>query len=371
MPAVITAMVQQVEMKDKSEKLNRIMSSRPRNPRDEVFEQIRSFLGKQASTSCQQRLFEIALAALRRTWAEGPPLLFIEVPMAVHIAAGGDRRRATSIAAACALVFLGADILDDLADGESRPEWERSTTGEVTLAAATCLSALAPLALSEIKLPARTVAKLHRTLTHGLLRMAAGQYDDLHSTAQQSETSPEAVEDAVAGKSGEEFAMFCALAAVAAGANARVTRHYAAMGKAIGTGGQIASDCYELFEDPEARDLRQGTLTLPLALHISRLSGAEKAEFRKRLVRARTSATSRERIRKLVRSSGALRMAVFTVETYRQRALRELDCAKPIQEGRDRLHNLIDSISFFGGEIRDGAQADAQLSDPLLHPVRR
>lgn len=317
--------------------------------RREVLAEARALVSRGAGSAAQRRLLEVALDGLAPVVEQDGPLLFMEVPLAVHAAAGGGGAPAVRLAAVCSLVFLGADVLDDLADGDLRPGWEAFSPGELTLGAATLLSALAPLAVAELGLPPVTTAALHRTLALGLLRMAAGQHEDLRSTAFPVEVTPDSIEAAVAGKSGEEFAMFCSLAAQAAGASPEVASHYAAMGKAIGTGGQIASDCFELLEDPAARDLRRGALTLPLALHLERLAGEQRTAFRELLERARKEETARESVRREIRAGGALRMTVFAVETHRQRALRELAAANPVGEGRAALHNLIDELSFFGG----------------------
>lgn len=315
--------------------------------RREVWAEARALVGRCVVSGSQRRLLETVLDGLAPVVEQESPLLFMEVPLAVHSAAGGGGIAAVRIAAACSLVFLGADVLDDLADGDVRPGWEGFSPGELTLGAATLLSALAPLALADLGLSAGTAAALHRTLSLGLLRMAAGQQDDLRSTVSAGEITPETIEAAVVGKSGQEFAMFCSLAAQAAGASAEAAGHYAAMGMAIGTGGQIASDCFELLEDPAARDLRRGALTLPLALHLDRLSGEKRPAFRALLERARADEEARNTVRQEIRTGGALRIAVFAVETHRQRALRELTAANPAAEGRRALLNLIDELSFF------------------------
>lgn len=318
-----------------------------RQKRDAVIAELTRFIRRHAASPSQRRLLEICFLRLRRDCCQDEPLLFMELPLAVHAAAGGSADSAIRIAAACSLVFIGADVLDDLADGDSRPEWAGSSAGEITLAAATYLSSLAPMAIAELELPCQTKADLHITLASGLLHMASGQHDDLNTTSCIESITPKFIEQAVIGKSGQEFKMFCALAAQAAGASSEASDHYGTMGLAIGVGGQLASDCFELLEDPEARDLRHGTWTLPLAMHRSRLSEGERPAFEQLVDRARSNEDARTVLRDNIRNSGALRMTVFTVETYRQQALRELDAARPAAEARTAIHNLINTLSFF------------------------
>lgn len=322
-------------------------SSIQQQQRQAVIDELTAFIERHAESPPQLQLLKGFLDRLKRDCNQSDPLLFMELPLSVHIAAGGSQRSAYRVAAACSLAFMGADVLDDLADGDIRPEWNGLAPGEITLAAATCLSALAPLAIAELGLPSQISAALHKTLAAGLLQMAAGQHDDLHTTGRTGGINPESIEKALKGKSGQEFAMFCSLASQAAGASEQSVGHYYSMGLAIGVAGQLASDCYELLEDPEARDLHHGTWTLPLAIHYSRLSAGEKSAFEKLLEQARNNESARSLVREAIRTSGALRITIFKVETYRQQALRALDAAMPLREGRIASRALIDSITFF------------------------
>lgn len=82
-------------------------------------------------------------------------------------------------------------------------------------------------------------------------------------------------------------------------------------------------------------------------MHRSRLSEGERPAFEQLVDRARSNEDARTVLRDNIRNSGALRMTVFTVETYRQQALRELDAARPAAEARTAIHNLNNTLSFF------------------------
>lgn len=47
-------------------------------------------------------------------------------------------------------------------------------------------------------------------------------------------------------------------------------------GRALGTAGQLSSDCYDLFTAEHSRDLASGTRTLTVVLYRERLNGSKK-----------------------------------------------------------------------------------------------
>jgi geranylgeranyl pyrophosphate synthase len=329
---------------------------RPDRPVAEVFAAVRSFARRWAADDRQRQLLETAIAGLEPHARRSEPVFFVELPLLVYGAIRGDARPAMPLAAATTLLFLGADIFDDLADGDRPAHWDGHSPAEINLAAANLLCALTPLALAELPASAERIVAMQTTLTKGLLRMSAGQQSDL-AAHRRSQVGVADIESAVAGKSGEELAIFAMLAAQFAAASAEQVEHYAMVGRALGTGAQLASDCYELFTDPESRDLAHGATTLPIALQCECLRGAERNAFEMLLTRARTEEAARAEIRRQLMASGALRHCAFIVETYRQRALRMLAAAEPREPAAGELRALIGRISFF-------------LAKPALQPMK-
>lgn len=137
------------------------------------------------------------------------------------------------------------------------------------------------------------------------------------------------------------------LAAQFAGASAEVVTLYAAFGRALGTVGQLASDCHDLFLAAQSCDLANGTRTLPIAFHLERLAGAERAQFLALLEQARTDAGAREAVRRGLRAAGALRHCAVVVEIYCQRALRVLELARPWELASRGLREMVHGTSFF------------------------
>ena len=315
---------------------------------EEVLARAERFVIDHAATDRQKQALNVALSGLRKQ-LEGPLALpCVELPLAVCAALRMDEDAAIPLAVATTMLFLGIDILDDLADGDLPSYWAGFRQAEMHLLAATLLSALPQLALSELAtLPERRDA-MQRSLASGLLRMSAGQQMDiLHARA--SRVSASAVEASVMAKSGQEAATFTTLAAQFAGANAKVVDVYAILGRAIGTAAQLASDCHDVFHSPNSKDLANGTRTLPIALHLERLADAQRADFVALLQRAQTDPAARDAVRGELLAAGELRRCAVVIEVYCQRALRSLHSTAAREPGQSRLRQCVRSISLFPG----------------------
>ncbi|HWE61072.1 MAG TPA: polyprenyl synthetase family protein, partial [Chloroflexota bacterium] len=223
--------------------------------------------------------------------------------------------------------------------------WAGYRPAEINLTAATLLCFLPQLAIAALDAPTVVRAAMQETLAAGLLIMAAGQDCDL-ALAGTADPAPETVEASVAGKSGEELAIFAALGAHLAGASPRVVASCQQLGRALATGGQLASDCHDLFFAAWSRDLASGTRTLPIALHLGRLQGRERAIFLALLDQARTDAAAQAQVRARLREAGELRRCAFTVEVYCQRAQRTLAEAGLLEPARSQLQEMIAGISM-------------------------
>lgn len=312
----------------------------------EVLSLAEKFALQQTSNPQQRRLMAIALQSLHREAGEVEFPPFVHLPLLVYAALHGDHRPAIPLAVATALLFLGLDIIDDLADGDLTAEWEPFRPAEVNLTAATLLCSLPQLAIASIEAPPSCIALLQKTVAQGLLRMASGQHQDLFATG-AAVFHPDDVEQSVAAKSGEELALFSLLAAQLAGASSENATFYSEFGRALGTASQLASDCHDLFAAQTSRDLANGTRTLPIALHLHRLGERERAPFLALLAKAGSDDAIRESVRQRLREAGELRRCAVIVEVYCQRSLQMIKCANPLEPAAAALRAMVNQSSFF------------------------
>lgn len=272
---------------------------------------------------------------------------FVHLPLSVHEAITGDPEPAVPLAIATSLLYLGLDIFDDLADGDLPARWHPCPPAEINLAAATLLSALPQLAIECLPAPAETRCAMQRELAQGLLIMSGGQQQDLSAAGAHQVTSAE-VEESVSRKSGGELATFVALAARLAGASERRVGLFRDMGRALGTAGQLSSDCYDLFVAPRSRDLSNGTRTLPIAIFLESQKGDARSRFVHNLREAELIQEAADEIRRALRDAGVLRRCAFVIEVYCCRARRLLDQARPHEAARRKLSEMIDKMSLYG-----------------------
>lgn len=319
----------------------------------EVFGYAEDFLQKQAVSDQQRELFRISLDGLQLQMDEANAeknekalRAFVHLPLLVFAGVKGDYQKAVPLSAACSLIFLGLDIFDDVADGDFREHWQKHKPAEINLIAATLLCSIPQMIISELDGTPETIAAMQKTLAGGLLEMSAGQQADLTGANCENITA-EAVEKSVAGKGGAEVEMFARMTAQFAGASREKIEFYGAFAKNLGIAGQLGSDCFELFCDREARDLKNGTRTLPVVLHLEKLLGEERIQFLDLLERARTSVVEREKVKQILTENAILRRAAFIIEIYCQRARRALEKAAPNEFARNGLLAMIDNSSFF------------------------
>ncbi|MBI5630153.1 MAG: polyprenyl synthetase family protein [Elusimicrobia bacterium] len=312
----------------------------------EVFALAKRFIAARAQSQAQKELLSAMLRRLERQSADPESLPFIVMPRLVVGAVRGLEEEASGLCLATTLLYAGIDLLDDLADGDISAAWRGFRPQELQLAAATFLSSLPQLALSDIKAPPAVLAGMHKALAQGLLRMSAGQQEDL-STAGSSHPDSAAVELSVSGKSGEELALFSRLGALMAQAPESAVDLYEDMGRSLGTAIQLASDCHDLFQARRSRDLANGTRTYPIAKHLERLPRAERGKFLRVLELAKTSSSAAKRVRRELIQDGTLRLCAIVVEIHCQKAVSCLERAQPKLPAAAGLKRLILSASFF------------------------
>lgn len=305
-----------------------------------------AFVEKVAQGPQQRRLLQIVLERLKKYAQEDVWFPVVNLPLFVYAGLCEDNGPARPLAMATAFIFLGADLLDDLADGDLEPSWQGYQPKEIQLAAATLLSSLPQLVLSELPVSPGYRLAMQRALAQGLLRMSFGQQLDLAMNGKTNFSSEDVVES-VAAKSGEEMAIFSRLAAQLAEAPDRTVQAYAEFGRAFGTASQLASDCHDIFQAELSRDLFNGTRTLPIAMYLERLKGDGREKFLELLEEARKDSNSREIVRRQLHADGILMRCAFRVEVYCQKALGILDSVRPREPAAKALQEMVEHVSFF------------------------
>lgn len=313
------------------------------------------FLSMQAKTKPQHRLLKKAFEGLQeqvKDWMPEEPgrtplIPFIHLPILVYAGVKGKTdEKALQLAAATSLLFLGIDCFDDVADNDCPSFWGETSVAERNLVAATLLSSLPQLLVTQIAAPAAVLIALVHKMSEGLLRMSAGQQSDLLSGS----TSHLHMKDALAtisAKSGAELAMFAGMAARLADADKEQIAAYEKFGHAIGTASQLSSDCYDLFTDPACRDLRHGTRTLPIVIYLNSLPDDARSDFTILLERAKKDTLAQTEVKEKIKKSATMGACALIVENFCTEAKTALKEAGPSAMAATGLQIMINDLRFF------------------------
>lgn len=318
---------------------------------DDVLAGARSFIRAQVLDPALQHLVIHAIAGLHDQLADEEKALFpfVHFPLGIYSAIRGETAPARSLAIATTLLFLGIDILDDIADHDLPGHWEGVKESEIQLVAATLLASLPQLAISQLPIQAASKVNMLHCLSEGLLRMSGGQLHDLRGAGSPSPL-PEAVEKSVAHKSGEEGALIARLSAHMAGVSDDMAQKFGDFGRVLATGGQIATDCHDIFQAAQSKDFANGSRTLPIALYLSRLEGTPRAAFLAQLDEARENLAVRTMVQNELRAKGVLRLCALIVEMYCQKAQDSVASLGLSNNAAQNLERMIAHVSFFSNK---------------------
>lgn len=314
------------------------MASLSSNVVDDVGKFLRKQIQSQALLSLyQQRLKIFADQAEKQGFAP-----CVDIPYFLCFGLSRDSEQSRCMAVLSTLIFLGCDLLDDFHDGDLPVPHSKSSVAQVTLASSVLLSALPTVAICEFFGKESTAAC--QAVAESLLVMAQGQEQDILSRFNPS-FSIEEIEAIVMAKSGEEMALFCRLVAKILSQSAEKEQACAEFGRHLGVALQIASDVSDIFDAPLSGDLAQGTLTIPLALHLLRLSEPERGSFYELWRQSSKSAETREWIKALLEKSGALAHTAFLIESHCEQAAAILQELHLDANSQGCLEDLIQKVS--------------------------
>jgi geranylgeranyl diphosphate synthase, type I len=295
-----------------------------------------------------RELLQVHLGVGREQIDIYPELPAIQLPLLVHAAITGDQRPALPLAGACTLLYLGADLFDNLIDHELSPSWHTRDPAEANLAAATLLAALPQLSVARLREQGTPPARLW-ALTHlfaeTLLTMSAGEHEDM-LVAKRENVGLKMCRTTAERKSGSEFALFTRAGAILATEDPSVIEKYAVFGLCLGTASQICSDIGDIWGEGISRDLLNGKRTLPIVHALYALRGASRERLQELLRVARKSAEYHDEVRALLAAAGSIHYTTLVVEIYLQRARDQLDAASPREPAGWALRILLDGTSL-------------------------
>lgn len=201
---------------------------------------IRSVATERAASEAHARLLAKVFGEGAKRPASAPPLhpITAHLPCLIHGAITGEELPALPIAAAGTMVHIGADLLDDLMDGDGAPDG--LSPAEAMLAGAGLVGPLPIMALVRIDAPERARLRMIELLSEAIVVMGAGQASDLVRSEKKADLGEVAAIAAL--KSGALLSGLARMAAVLANADEHRVAACGRLGDAIGTAAQLRAD---------------------------------------------------------------------------------------------------------------------------------
>jgi geranylgeranyl diphosphate synthase type I len=315
---------------------------------EQVFAFLEELIGTLPVPPSHRELLRVHLGVGQEQAEIYPELPAIQLPLLVHAAITGDERPALPVAGACTLLYLGADLFDNLIDDELPPSWHTRDPAEANLAATTLLAAVPQLSVARLReqgTPLTRLWELVHLFAETLLTMSAGEHEDLLFTKRRN-VAPEKCRAMIERKSGSEFALFARAGAILATEDPTVIENYTTFGLCLGTAIQICSDVGDIWGEGMSRDLINGKRTLPIVHALSTLRGEPRERLQKLLGAARESDEYHDEVRTLLMAAGSMHYTALVVEVYRQRARNHLAAASPGEPAGRALRMLLDGASL-------------------------
>lgn len=307
---------------------------------------IRDLVSRRPITPLLADLVDGALTSVSASGESTPAS--VTVPLDVYEAVSGSWQPAVPLAAAATLIYLGADILDNVADRELPTRWDGWAIDEIILAGATLLGSLSYLALDLLRerqgVAAGRLYFLTQRMASATWAMAGGQLQDIHQPGDS--VAHEAVEAGVALKSGAEMRMLAGVAASLAVDDQAIVTAYEEYGYALGIAAQLRSDCSDIWGSTPSADLTNGRRTLPIVHALAASSGDQHTNLLAVLRRARSDPGCHREVATQLAAAGGLKYAALQVELWVDLGTEALLRAGARTAAGDRLRARLTQLSL-------------------------
>jgi geranylgeranyl pyrophosphate synthase len=286
------------------------------------------------------------LAAFSGDEGQNRKLRLARLPVTCHEGAGGRPQQAEELASAWVLLYLAANIMDSVQDGDPPQHWWVEHGPGMALNTATGLYFSASLLLSRMQAhpqlgeSARYVAE---EFYRRFLVMCSGQHADLIATRPSLEQFWRLAE----AKSGAFFAMACWGGARLAGAGGGRLQAYENLGNHLGVLVQIADELAEVL--PASPDGAHGQLkglgrSLPALFALEVLPAEERGSLLALLDAAPQSAVAAKDALSIMDGCGAGIYIRAEQEKHVRLAMQALQTAAPASPAYDELSSVLSSF---------------------------
>lgn len=235
-------------------------------------------------------------------------------------ASGGPWEQAVPLAAAMEFLGAGADLLDDLEDGDTK--WRVDAQNLHLLATLLSFPTFSLLGLQKRKVGPRKMVQILQVFNNLTFRSGAGQFQDLELEKEPTVSLEKAMETAKL-KSASLLQCCCQLGALLGSDNDDSIQLYARFGWHLGCFAQLMNDMRDVLPDSGGKsDLARNKKTVPLVFALTARGADPRAKRVQAFLRGtdETSA-SEEEARRSLSDMGAIHFTWVLAETERLLAL--------------------------------------------------
>mgnify|MGYP003932606533 CR=1 FL=1 len=288
----------------------------------------------------------LSLERAQGAGADQGPMRWAQLPGLCCQAAGGDPLWADELTAAWLLLYLAADLMDSVQDGDEPDPWWAEQGPGAALSVATGLFFSASLALDRLQTQSSQPAaagEVVKDFYRGFLNMSSGQYLDLL----QAQPSLGQYWQIAASKSGVFFSLACRSGARLATAERARLDGFSQFGRHLGLLVQVRDDLEDLMADPEDQAdprLLATSRSLPVVYALEVSSPDVRGRLLACLQRSAEDEDAAREAWVLVDESGAALYVVAEMERHRSQAMRALEQAQAKPAARARLLGLVNQI---------------------------
>ena len=291
------------------------------------------------------QLYAHAIDRVEATARRAEVFLPIDLPWAIAAALNLDNNITLRTCASTTMLWAGADLMDDIADGDlDDNDWQASPQ-QLALIYTNLLATLPHLVHPDLVSP-----MFSQRLAETLLLMSHGQFADLESVASvHSEADYLSV---IGHKAGAEAAFFAGAPLMLAGRPKAEIEQWESFGFLVGCMVQLFSDIHGTFVESSRNDLLHGKRTLPVLHALDKLAPQARAEFVAHLEQlVGGTADLLPKAAAYMHECSSARYALREVERFRYQAAAALPIQLRQLSGEHPLRRLLKSCSIWSPDL--------------------
>ncbi|QJX80126.1 polyprenyl synthetase family protein [Priestia megaterium] len=323
---------------------------------EKVFKLIDAVVNMEIADPSYKKLMNLASKeGYKKIYAKSKEFNFfqsVDYPLFVYEALGGLKDQAIPLAAACTLLHMSADMLDDIADGDLPSSWDGIDKNKIILVANDLLAFVAQkcIVLLLDVAPEYQLMSLSMLFSNGVHKMSVGQLHDMDLKLTDPPKVDFIINNVIRRKTGGQHEVFAVAGAILAGASNEKIALISKFSENIGIAGQLINDFQDIWQKEISPDLMTAKATVPILLAYNDLK--DKNEFLLLLEELRLDYTGViQTVKELIQETNSLEKTSVLIEEHKKLSFECLENAVGIDK-IEIFKPVYDLFSKFERELK-------------------